>query len=688
MGDWYFDNNRNVSQILVDNIVPVLYRYGINSDSVDEKLIFDVFPEGYSEIANKKSVLSCLRDFGALSDKNKMTDITALYAFGKLSFEEFVLEALSKRNDSKTESGKVKPLVVLCSLFYQMYEAGIEPAQIYLDKKECAYYLVDITSYDQVNNDLVNEIVSNRGTKSYQGLKLDYLSIWYNKLNDTPYFSVNAGKLYPYDNFLSFYKFVHENGSSISLAPTDEKKNYMLYFENQSTGIIEIIPELPLLGDVDVHDLKFNPSSFINYIFGISKKGFQYEDYFECECFGIYQAFAVIPRIVIHKISFQSEELADSLWLEKIVSLSSHVRKYIEPRADREIGGYNKLLYGVPGCGKSFKVSNEILGDVKDENIFRTTFFLDYSNADFIGQLLPKTDGKNVTYEPSFGPFTKALKRAYETKEMVYLVVEEITRGNAAAIFGDLFQLLDRLDEEKAIKKGGAAKVGDSEYPITNNFLETYLGIEEGKVIIPSNLSLIATMNTSDQNVFPLDTAFKRRWDREKVAINWDKATFADKCIPYTDFSWKQFAESINNLMDSKEAEGTISEDKKLGPFFISESTLVEEEKRYEETKENERKLVSFTNNVVDYLYNDVTQFNHEVIFSEQYSYEKVYTAMIEIATQSANMEERAAKFLQIFANKIVADKKQVQQVHEQQPVVEDDIEGGTNEANSSTANN
>lgn len=185
--------------------------------------------------------------------------------------------------------------------------------------------------------------------------------------------------------------------------------------------------------------------------------------------------------------------------------------------------GYNKIYYGIPGCGKSYHIENTVLDGVdKENNVFRTTFYLDYSNSDFIGQIYPVVDGDKVKYEPIPGPFTKALERALTNKdEMIYLVVEEINRGNAAAIFGDTFQLLDRLKENK-----NGRVIGDSEYPISNAFIEDYLrkqGVEfvPGNIYIPHNLTLLATMNTSDQNVFPLDTAFKRRWNREKVTSDW-----------------------------------------------------------------------------------------------------------------------------------------------------------------------
>ena len=148
---------------------------------------------------------------------------------------------------------------------------------------------------------------------------------------------------------------------------------------------------------------------------------------------------------------------------------------------------------------------------VKEENIYRTTFYLEYTYSDFVGQLMPHVEGDNVTYISVPGPFTLALERAYiEANEMVYLIIEEINRGNSAAIFGDLFQLLDRLKENN-----GQFICGDSEYPINNVFIEDYLAKKNvtykgNKIYIPHNLTILATMNTSDQNIFPLDTAFKR----------------------------------------------------------------------------------------------------------------------------------------------------------------------------------
>ena len=302
--------------------------------------------------------------------------------------------------------------------------------------------------------------------------------------------------------------------------------------------------------------------------------------------------------------------------------------------------GYNKIFYGIPGCGKSHHIETEVLKGVdKENNVFRTTFYLDYSNSDFIGQIYPHVEDEKVTYEPILGPFTKALERALSTDEMVYLVIEEINRGNAAAIFGDVFQLLDRLKEDKP----DGRVVGDSEYPISNAFIEGYfdrvnkkaekgdgakkINFKKGRIIIPHNLTILATMNTSDQNVFPLDTAFKRRWDREKVMTKWsDVNDIKYMYIPCSSITWEQFVTTINQkmLQESQNGDVTISEDKQMGPYFIHESML-----SASENSGTNDDLIAFVNNVLDYLYNDVTKFDHSILFDKDIlSYDMIYETM------------------------------------------------------------
>lgn len=341
--------------------------------------------------------------------------------------------------------------------------------------------------------------------------------------------------------------------------------------------------------------------------------------------------------------------------------------------------GYNKIFYGIPGCGKSFHIEKEVLEKVdKEKNVFRTTFYLDYSNSDFIGQIYPKVDGEgNVSYEEVPGPFTKALERALTSKDgkMVYLVIEEINRGNAAAIFGDTFQLLDRLKENR-----DSRVVGDSEYPISNEFIEGYFrkkGIEftPNKIYIPHNLTILATMNTSDQNVFPLDTAFKRRWDREKVTNNWNKVGNIKKLyIPYTDITWEKFATTINQYMikESKDADAPISEDKQMGAYFARDNMLSEHKDNQLDSDEK-NKAKSFTNNVLDYLYNDVTKFDHDVLFNSKIATIDDIYDLVDEYEKDQNINSSKV-FKKIFKPKI-AEKLTGQLIEEEPEQSEEDID-------------
>ena len=196
-----------------------------------------------------------------------------------------------------------------------------------------------------------------------------------------------------------------------------------------------------------------------------------------------------------------------------------------------------------------------------------------------LGEYLEKEglwrDDSTITYAFTPQVFTNAYVRAWEhPKEKVYLVIEEINRGNCAQIFGDLFQLLDRKDD------------GTSEYPIdADNDLAIYLqdtlrddakqGIAEGKLRLPSNLYIIATMNTSDQSLFPMDSAFKRRWDWEYIPINYSnevKSGQFEIAIGKEEnqkrYRWIDFLKVINERILGV----TQSEDKQMGNFFIKNS--------------------------------------------------------------------------------------------------------------------
>ena len=283
-----------------------------------------------------------------------------------------------------------------------------------------------------------------------------------------------------------------------------------------------------------------------------------------------------------------------------------------------------KIFYGCPGTGKSYKVKelteglneekkiyfdvsgNKIVDITKisdksslTSNIFRTTFHPDYDYSTFVGSYKPvmvpaydengfELEKEELAYEFVPQVFTNAYVRALKSRssrkltngeKQVYLIIEEINRGNCAQIFGDLFQLLDR-------------KKGRSEYHIIPDAeLRKYLekeGLASDKLELPENLHIFATMNTSDQSLFPMDSAFKRRWAMEYVPINLENKTAKKYTFVVNDekYSWVDFLRKVNPLI----RKATDSEDKQMGEFFIK-GQISEED---------------FKNKVMFYIWNDV----------------------------------------------------------------------------------
>ena len=231
-------------------------------------------------------------------------------------------------------------------------------------------------------------------------------------------------------------------------------------------------------------------------------------------------------------------------------------------------GGFNRIYFGTPGSGKSYVVKKYLEDNaIPDEQQFRTTFHPDTDYASFVGSYKPKVNGSDITYEFVPQVFVNAYIAAWNNpNKNYYLIIEEINRGNCAQIFGDLFQLLDRKQN------------GLSDYPINADVdLENYLkiklinqgGIVHGKLCLPANLTILATMNTSDQSLFPMDSAFKRRWEWEFVPIQSTESSRQFKItIGGRQYDWTSFLTSIN----TKIKETTESEDKQLGSHFIKTS--------------------------------------------------------------------------------------------------------------------
>nr|WP_321314562.1 AAA family ATPase [uncultured Ligilactobacillus sp.] len=257
----------------------------------------------------------------------------------------------------------------------------------------------------------------------------------------------------------------------------------------------------------------------------------------------------------------------------------------------------NIIYYGVPGTGKSYKVSKLIKeNNISNKNVFRITLHPEYSYNDFIGQIMPDVDNNmKPTYRYEKGIFIQALERALIVdSEPVLLIMEELSRANISSVFGDIFQLLDR------------DVLGNSEYSINNDSIYYHLDEKAQKkcnnknIILPKNLYIIGTANTSDQNVFPMDTAFKRRFEWEYVPILMPKKENNPKISlrysqNYVNTTWSILMEKLNSFIVNEMFE---SEDKQIGPYFI----------KFSNDKEINKRIIK--NKLLQYLWDNIENSN------------------------------------------------------------------------------
>lgn len=272
---------------------------------------------------------------------------------------------------------------------------------------------------------------------------------------------------------------------------------------------------------------------------------------------------------------------------DKVVSQVDEDNPYTGPTIQ-------KIYYGCPGSGKSYEVKRIAEGENGEKiikysdgttNVFRTTFHPDYDYATFVGCYKPvKNEENELDYRFVPQVFTNAYIQALRhTDDPIYLIIEEINRGNCAQIFGDLFQLLDRTN-------------GESDYSIIpDSELAKYLkgqGVPHNELCLPNNLHIYATMNTSDQSLFPMDSAFKRRWAMIYKPIDYTHKKASTFTITIGDgaetitYPWTGFLMMVND----KIINATDSEDKQMGEFFIKDSI----------------KEKDFINKVMFYIWNDV----------------------------------------------------------------------------------
>ena len=279
----------------------------------------------------------------------------------------------------------------------------------------------------------------------------------------------------------------------------------------------------------------------------------------------------------------------------------------------------NRILFGAPGTGKSFTLNREKDALLADGGEYeRVTFHPDYSYANFVGTYKPvpckDSDGKDaITYSYVPGPFMRTYVKALQNSRTdapkpFLLVIEEINRANVAAVFGDVFQLLDRADDEV------------SEYPIqASEDIKKYLAGELGgnpddysEIRIPDNMFIWATMNSADQGVFPMDTAFKRRWDFTYLGIDDSEAGIVGKKVILGQGDYRRIVEwnALRKAINNELLAYKVNEDKLMGPYFISKKNLPEGE-----TIDPAVFTRIFKNKVIMYLFDDAAKQKRITLF-------------------------------------------------------------------------
>lgn len=272
----------------------------------------------------------------------------------------------------------------------------------------------------------------------------------------------------------------------------------------------------------------------------------------------------------------------------------------------------NLIISGAPGTGKSYNLEEDrkkYFGDRYE----RVTFYSNYTYNQFVGTYKPKPKfdeekKEYISYELTPGPFLRILVKSINDKQNKphLLIIEEINRANAANVFGDIFQLLDRRPD-------GRSQYGISISEDMKKYLDDNLDdkLFNDELYIPSNLYIWCTMNSADQGVYPMDTAFKRRFEFEFIGINEGQNIIQDINIKVLwqegELKWNKLRVAINNkLRESRQ----VKEDKLIGPFFISKSVLEGDSEIFNK---------SFKNKLLMYLYEDICKYDKLIIFDKDY---------------------------------------------------------------------
>lgn len=660
---WSMDTHKYISEV-TRKALQIMVEHEITSESSPEKIdaverelgncgVYKDYESARGRV--RRALFTYFKAYGCLDDSEQLTEVGRLYVENQLTIKEFsfyyILNYLYEKDDVK-----YYPTELILKCFYKLYEK--DHSEGYITAYDFSK-IVELDSISDITDEFIEQLLEARKNEpvAVNERSIGY-DVWAKMLVQAGIFKRNAKRQLISDNItlvqwvLNGYECGYNSDKGI------------LY-----TGVLKYLP-IPKLTGVNrqVEDYLQESKALRAYLFeGIedviidkyilnSKSPFSDMKFalgLTDELRGYYKSFVGLERLVgqcltnsdnngvrvvgdiLASIQLSEEEVSSLYQKELCIDYDSQ---------ERISNGCNVLLYGVPGSGKSWTIEHEYCK--KGTIVERLVFHPDYTYSDFIGQVLPNVDDEGqVSYKFTPGPFTNILADAYRNPDKEFiLIIEEINRGNAPAIFGEVFQLLDRKTEIRDFEDDGYP-VGTSEYGITNaNIAKVVYGDPKHKVRIPSNLSLLGTMNTSDQNVFTLDTAFQRRWEMRLIENNFehvDKNLAAAKILD-TGITWEVFCIQINNIIVGNNARMTSAEDKRLGAYFVRLRDLEynqemgnlsdgeydnlrtkEEDKSITETEKERLNAIrnamkqnrKFPEKVIKYLWDDAFKFNREVVF-------------------------------------------------------------------------
>ncbi|MEC5238943.1 AAA family ATPase [Bacillus mycoides] len=661
---WSLDTHKYISEI-TRKALQIMVEHGITSgssesdiDAVEHDLASANIYKSYDAAKGRvrRALFTYFKAYGCLNQDEQQTEVGKVFGDNTLSIQEFCFYFIV---NYKYSSGEISYYPVeLILKFIKMMES-VSSEEAYLTPYDFSK-LVECNSVVEINDEFIHAALEARKKSpiDVEERKIGY-DVWSKMLVNAGVFektstrtliekSTNLGdwilSAYQQNNTVVKGEIVTGILSDIPIVPCGQFRNWEQYVE-EGEALQAFLFEGLEFSVIEKYIKKTRDTSFETVLSDIGLSN---------SVSGYYKDFIGLEKLVAFRLL---NHPANSCQIIGRILLNSNVASATIEDEELLIPGANKIFYGAPGTGKSHTLDEKSKGF---DYLERVTFYPDFTRDDFIGCFMPSMSyvkdnaieyivadgtssslpGKPVPYYTFVpGPFTNALVEAYKyPNKNVLLIVEELNRANAAAIFGEFFQLLDRKDN------------GESKYSISiSNEYSEYLSskIESyskgQKVIIPKNLSLYATMNSSDQGVNPLDAAFKRRWSFTYIPINFANVEHKNYEIQYGTgkVTWESFATRINNELKKK----GMNEDKHLGQYFITKAEIAD--------------LFTFASKILLYLFDDVLKFNRRGFFKMDYNtFSDLLTGFIngekvfefefppivqEIALETGNIVDKAA---------------------------------------------